>query len=441
MSLPPYGAFVTTLPMKIVLIGAGSFVFAPSILHDAIVEHRLERVHLALVDPNVEMAELMAGIGRQMARAADLKVEVTAHGDRLDCLAGADFVICCAAVQLQRRFAMDVEIIHRLAPGHLVTEFGGIQGLSYSLRQIALIKGLAADMHRVCPSAWLLCSANPLPRVCQAAHELGIPTAGFCSNSMGGYGLIGQILRQENESFPWTRTVRRYEAVMAGLNHISFTLALLERETGRDVLADFIAQASRQGAFDHRTGLLIAETGYWPPNGEGHMRDFLPPDEHSWSLELASHGTDEERAERLRTLRAAAAGTSPWKPLLEHRAWEKPMDFVAGLSGIAPAHFHALNLVNDGQLPDLPTGVFVETPASVSFKGPTPRKVSLPGAVARLSRPIAELNGLIVEAGLTLRRDLMYTAVELDPTILDKAAGRTALDACLKAHADLIGSV
>jgi alpha-galactosidase len=427
--------------MKIVLIGAGSFVFAPSLMHDAIIEHRLEGLHLALVDPQVEMAELMAGIGRQMAKAVELQVEVTAHAHRLDCLAGADFVICCAAVQLQRRFAMDVEIIHRLAPGHLVTEFGGIQGLSYSLRQIALIKGLAADMHRLCPSAWLLCSANPLPRVCQAAHELGIPTAGFCSNSMGGYGLIGQILRNQGESFPWTKTVRRYEAVMAGLNHISFTLALLERETGRDVLADFIAQAGRQGAFDHRTGLLIAETGYWPPNGEGHMRDFLPPDAKSWPLELASHGTDAERAERLRTLREAAAGTRPWEPLLEHRAWEKPMDFVAGLSGLAPTHFHALNLVNDGQLPELPMGVFVETPASISSKGPIPRTLRLPKTVARLSRPIAELNGLIVQAGLTLRRDLMYTAVELDPTILDKSAGRTALDACLAAHADLIGSV
>jgi alpha-galactosidase/6-phospho-beta-glucosidase family protein len=427
--------------MKIVLIGAGSFVFAPSVMHDAIVEHRLKGLHLALVDPQIEMAKLMAGVGRQMALMVDLKIELTVHADWTNALAGADFVICCAAVQLQRRFAMDVGIIGRLAPGHLVTEFGGIHGISYTFRQIALIKGLTADMRRVCPSAWLLCSSNPLPRVCQAAHELGIHTAGFCSNSMGGYGLIGHILCQHRESFPWPQAVQHYEVVMAGLNHITFTLALMERDTGRDVLADFMAQARRQGGFDHRTGMLVEETGYWPPNGEGHMRDFLPPDAQSWPLDLASHGTGEERAERLHALREVSAGTRAWEPLLEHRAWEKPMDFVAGLSGVAPAQFHALNLVNEGQLVDLPRGAFVETPARVTASGPVPRTLRMPDAVARLSRPIAELNGLIVQAALTNRRDLLDAAVELDPTILDKSAGHAALDACLAAHADLIGSV
>lgn len=424
--------------MKIVLVGAGSFVFAPSILNDAVVEHRLQGVRLALVDPAVEMAELMARLGRQMARSSSVAAAFTAHAGWREALDGADFVVCCAAVQLQRRFAMDVEIIRRLSPGHLVTEFGGIHGISYSLRQIALIKRLAADMRRLCPAAWLLCAANPLPRVCQAAHELGIRAAGFCSNSMGAYGLIGQILLHQREGFPWPAARARYEAVMAGLNHFTFTLALSERETGRDALASFIEHAREQGALERRAESLIAATGYWPANGDGHMRDFLPPDEHSWPLEMSSHGTDEERAARLHALREAAAGRRTFDELLEHRAWEKPMDFVAAMSGLSPARFHALNLVNAGQLPDLPAGVFVETPAVVTPAGPIPRPMRLPEPVARVSRPVAELNSLIVQAGLSGRRELIREAIDIDPTILDKAAGRAALDACLDAHADLV---
>ncbi len=425
--------------MKIGLIGAGSFVFGPSVLHDALVAHRLDGVHLALVDPNLTMAGYMAGLGRRMAAASGIRARITVHGAAREALEGADFVICCAAVDLRRRFAMDLEIIRRLAPGHLITEFGGIQGLSYSLRQIAMIRQLAEEMRTLCPDAWLLCSANPLPRVCQAAHELGVRTAGFCCNSMGGYRLIGQVLHDWREPYPWPQAVAGYEAVMAGLNHFTFTLELRERVGGRDQLAAFLTRAGQQGLFEPRTAALIRETGCWPANGDAHMRDFLPPNADSRPLELTSHGTDSERDERLATLRAAADGKVPCEPLLAHRAWEKPVDFAVALHGGPAAACHALNLANTGQLPDLPAGAFVETPAVVDARGPRPRALRLPDPVIRLSRPVAELNAVIVQAALTRRDDLLDEAIERDPTILDKQAGRVALQACRTAHADLFG--
>ncbi len=428
----------TASNMKICLIGAGSFVFGPTVLHDAIVEHRLDGAHLALVDPQLEMAELMAGLGRRMADASGIRVQISAHRDWTEALAGADFVICCAAVQLQRRFAMDVEIIRRHYPDHLITEFGGVHGISYSLRQIAMIKKLAGDMRRLCPKAWLLSSANPLPRVCQAAHQLGIHTAGFCSNSMGGHNLIGRVLHAWAEDYPWPQAVARYEAIMAGINHFTFALELRERASGREFLAQFIEQARQQGAFEARTAELVQMTGCWPANGDEHMRDFLPPNAASRSLELTSHGTAVEREARLAELRAAADGSGPWKQLLAHRAWEKPVDFAVAVSGGLAAGFHSLNLVNAEQLPDLPADVFVETPAVVDSQGVHPRRLRLPEAVVRLSRTQAEINDLIVRAALTRQANLLDAVLELDPTVLDKAAARRALQACCEAHADLL---
>jgi alpha-galactosidase len=424
--------------MKICLIGAGSFVFGPTVLHDVIVEHRLDGAHLALVDPRLEMAELMAGLGRRMAATSDVRVQTSAHRDWQEALAGADFVICCAAVQLQRRFAMDVEIIRKHYPKHLITEFGGVQGISSSLRQIAMIRKLALEMRRLCPKAWLLSSANPLPRVCQAAHHLGVHTAGFCSNSMGGHNLIGRVLHAWAEDYPWPQAVARYEAVMAGINHFTFALELRERASGRELLAEFIARARQQNGFEPRTEELVQETGCWPANGDEHMRDFLPPNAASHSLELTSHGTAAEREARLAELQAAADGRGPWKPLLAHRAWEKPVDFAVALSGGRAATFHSLNLVNAGQLPELPAGVFVETPVVVDSQGVHPRRLRLPEAVVRLSRPQAEINDLIVRAALNGQVNLLDAALELDPTVLDKAAARRALTACREAHVDLL---
>lgn len=425
--------------MKICLVGAGSFVFAPSVLHDAILEERLPQLHLALIDPNLELAGLMAGVGRQMAQEAGQAVQLSTHAAWDEALAGADFVVCCAAIALQRRFATDLEIIRRHSPTHLVTEFGGVQGISYTLRQIALIEKLARAMRQHCPAAWLLCSSNPLPRVCQAAHALGIRSAGFCSNSLGGYGLIGRVRHGWQEEYPWPLASARYEATMAGLNHITFTLALRDRTTGREVLPEFIAELRRQDALSPLTAGLLAQTACWPANGDGHMQDFLPPAPGAKSLELSSHGNAAEREARLAQLRQAAAGEAPWLPLLAHRSWEKPMAFVAGLAGLRQAEFHSLNLANDGQIPNLPAGVFVETPAAADARGPQPRRLELPPAVANLSRPMAELNALLVQAALTRRRSLAHDAVELDPTILDKAGAHAALDACLEAHQDLIG--
>lgn len=93
----------------------------------------------------------VAVIGQRMAHETGVDVTVSAHTERETGLAGADFVICSAARDMQRRFVMDVGIIGRLIPGHLVTEFGGVQGLSYSFRQMALIEEIAADIKRLAP--------------------------------------------------------------------------------------------------------------------------------------------------------------------------------------------------------------------------------------------------------------------------------------------------
>ena len=255
---------------------------------------------------------------------------------------------------------------------------------------------------------------------------------------MGGYSLVGRVLLAWDEDYPWLQAVARYEAVMAGINHFTFTLELRERASGRELLAYFIDLARRQGAFETRTDELIQKTGCWPANGDEHMRDFLPPNAASRALELTSHGTAAEREARLAALRAAVNGSGSWEPLIAHRTWEKPVDFAVAVSGGRAAGFHSLNLVNAGQLPDLPDGVFVETPVVVDHKGVHPRRLRLPEPVARLSWPQAEINDLIVRAALTGQTGLLDEALELDPTVLDKAAARRALQACRAAHAEVL---
>ena len=102
--------------MKIAYIGAGSYVFGPSILSQLYLEHGLDNVHLALIDPDVQVIELLATIGRRMARERGLSTVITCHSDRTEGLADADFVLCSASPQMQKRTAIDWEIIDSVIP-------------------------------------------------------------------------------------------------------------------------------------------------------------------------------------------------------------------------------------------------------------------------------------------------------------------------------------
>ena len=114
--------------IKIAIVGAASYVFGPSMIKQALVEHRLNDVELALMDPHREGVNLMGHFARRVASDLGLTARITTHTEADTALQGADFVICSAAREMARRFGMDCAIIDRHMPDHWATEFGGIAG-------------------------------------------------------------------------------------------------------------------------------------------------------------------------------------------------------------------------------------------------------------------------------------------------------------------------
>lgn len=429
--------------LKIAVIGVGSFVFGPSILYQAIIEHRLQDVELALVDIDAEIVELMAAVGRQMARRADVQLHISAHASRVEALEGADFVICSVARQGFKRYEMDRHIIQQYLPGHLhlITEFGGIAGISNSLRQIAMILELADDMRRYCPQAWLLDIANPMPRVCQAAQARGIKTLGFCSVSLLVYSMAWQIFYGEALPYPFTKARERWDMTTAGLNHFVWLVDFKEKGTHLDLMPR-LRQALADG---HTSGnpvseALARETGYLLVPVDDHTRDFLRPGPCTMIDETVApfHGTSSERQQRIAQLRRISEGTEGFESLLHNPSWERPIDVIAALAFNEPTSLHSLDIMNTGQIPNLPRSVFVETPCIVTSEGVMPQTVVLPEAVVPLCQRTALVTDIIVQAALQRSRAFVHRAVELDPTVLDTAAGIRAIDACLDVHADLI---
>lgn len=427
--------------IKVAVLGAGSFVFGPSVVRGVIVEHRLDGVELALVDPNRSLIDPMAAAAAATARRLNVAVDVTTHSDRRAALEGADYVICSVARELHRRFEIDCRIAAEYAPDHMISEFGGIAGISYSLRQMAMIQEVAADMLRLCGSkALLLNVANPLPRVCQAAQDAGVSTIGFCSASLLAYRTIWKILRgRDTGDYPFEPAATSLQTTMAGLNHITWLLDLRDAATGQDLLPE-LRQRVAAGASGGQpmSERLLRQTGFLPTAGDAHIRDFFTPRGEVLSRVAPGHGSAAERGRRLQTYADIAAGKVCWEDAIPNGSWERPADVIAARLAHRTVRFHALNLPNTGQIRQLPDDVFVETPCEVCGQQVSPANIALPETVLPYMRHTALATDTLVRAARLRSRALVHAAVDLDPTIIDKAAGQRAIDACMAAHADVL---
>ena len=426
--------------VKLAVIGAGSFVFGPAVLDQAIRRHRLDDLEITLMDVDAAMLGLMTATGQRMAMDAGVGTEVNSAATLAQAVDGADFVVCCAAPQMRSRHATDREIIRKWLPDHAITEFGGLAGLSYSLRQMHFVRSLAEQMTRFCPDAWLLDSSNPLPRVCQAAEETGIRTAGFCYYSLSGYHLLAQFLGLPREDFPWTQTRSQLKATIAGLNHFCWVLELADATTGENLLPRLRAELAHGATAGHPANeALSRQVGYLLLGADDHVAsDFLPPS-RTYAYQEPFHGDAAERERRIAALTSYASGAGSVEEVMRDSAWEEPVAFVAGLGFDQPAQFHTLNLVNQGQITNLPRGVFVETACRVTNSGPSPTTVTLPEPVRTECLKVAEVTNAIVRAGRTRQWMDVEQVIALDPTVVDKANGLIAAREILRAHADMIG--
>lgn len=130
-----------------------------------------------------------------------------------------------------------------LEVGLLGQETTGAGGISYALRSIPRMLGLAAAMRRHCPEAWLLNFTNPAGMVTEALVPiLGSRVVGICDSASG---LVHRAASAAGAALPEGRLdgVGYY-----GLNHLGWLYRL--EAGGRDVLPGLLADAGALRSFE-----------------------------------------------------------------------------------------------------------------------------------------------------------------------------------------------
>lgn len=429
--------------MKIAIIGAGSYVFTPTALRDAIEKHRLDDAEIVLVDLDATAAETMCGYGRRMAQDLGVRCRLSHTIDRRAALAGADFAILCASPQGLRRWTMDTEILLRHNLADQSRECGGLGGLSNALRSITLALDVARDMEKLCPRAVLLDVTNPMPRVVTAVRRFSsIPAFGFCNAAQGGrtgYERVAQWVRGVGPGEPAVEAARSISVLTAGLNHFAWVLSVRDRASGRDLMPLMLDAVSR---IQDRSGDVLrrwlAQYGAVAAAGNDHTGEFLPPQPGvHYHTTSPFHGSGPQREEYWRGLREAAAGTRSWQDVTTIASWEHPVDLAVALCSKSPHAMPMLNFPNDGCMPQLPAGRIVEAPVQIDAGIVKGLPVTLPDGVAKICRAVSDVHELAAEGAARRSRSLLRQAVEIDPAIPDKTAALAALDEMLSAHADI----
>jgi alpha-galactosidase len=399
---------------RIVLVGAGSVEFTRNLLGDFLSYPELRDAEIVLHDIDGDRLATAQRMARWTAGALGATPRISGSLDRLEALAGADFVVNTIQVGGARATQLDFDVPARFGLRYTINDTINVGGVLRGLRTIPVVLAIASDMAEACPDALLLNYTNPMGMLVRAVDEaIGTPTVGLCHSVYWTVHRLAEYL-----GVPVTEV----DALSAGVNHLAWILRLEHRGTDLYPALHSFVGSGLVPDDDLVRADLFRRFGFYPTESSEHHAEynpwFIPKGQvDSFNIPIGeylsrvAHNLD-EYAETKRKLDAG-------EPFEIEMSGEYAAVIVQAMTGGAPARIVA-NVPNDGGrlIPNLAAGACVEVPALVDGLGVHPVAVGpLPPQCAAYTRPAVDCQELTVEAALTEDRDLVYHAVLTDPQV------------------------
>jgi galacturan 1,4-alpha-galacturonidase len=419
--------------MQISIIGGGSYQWTPELLGDLLGMEGLHGARIVLEDIDPDPLVKMAALAERLDGAMGAGVTVATTTDQLEALDGADFVIVTISTGGFDSMAVDLDIPARHGIRQSVGDTVGPGGINRALRNIPVLVGLAQDMAKVCPDAWMLNITNPMTCLTRAVcRETKVRTVGLC-HEVGNWCT--------DLAIALGRPAEAVRPTVGGVNHFPVVTALdVEGEDGFTLLAEMVDEAGGLSAlapspgrpeaepfsrldFVRRHALkltLLDKWGALPAAGDRHVAEFVPwvlTETSGWgaevNVELTTIATRRDhQAGYVADVDAWLAGT---KPLQTWFSGELPALVVESLVSGRRREL-PVNIPNAGQVVDLPAGVVVESMGIVDGDGVRGRDVAvLPPPYGELVRRHVAVAELTVSAAMSGDRSLAEAAFFLDP--------------------------
>lgn len=380
--------------VRISVIGAGSATFSLGLVKDLCLTENLKGSEVSFMDID---ADRLAAVTQMAERytseiGSDLRFEQTTN--REDSLKDADFVINTAMVQSH---------YHQRDMRELMEKYGYYyRGVSAgSFYQFELMMGVARDMERICPDAWLIQSGNPVFDGCTLmTRETDIKVCGLCHGHYGYYHIC-DVLGLDPE---------RVDFQAPGVNHCIWMTHFLYdgkdayplidqwiEDQGEEYWETHVAsgthdiQLSRGAVHQYRMYGLFP-IGDSPRSGGWWYHTDI--DTKKWWFGEPWGGPDTHLArpihvdkleKRLAQIQAGAQdpNASMTEVFGNAKTREQQVPIIDALTNNVEGQFQ-VNVPNNGALPGVDDDVVVEVPAVINQKGimpvrvePLPKKVML----------------------------------------------------------------
>jgi alpha-galactosidase len=398
--------------IKVAFVGAGSIEFTRNVVTDLCSYPGLrDEFHFALTDIDDDRLRFAEALTRRIVAQSGAHATVSASSDRSAALDSAGYVINEIQVGGYPATLVDFEIPARYGLRQTIADTLGIGGIFRGLRTIPVVVGIAEDMVRHCPGAYLLNYTNPMAMIPWAVHEATSlqRVFGLCHSVRDTHGFLAGLVGLDPADVDFTT---------AGFNHQAFVLRF--EHQGRPLYPRLTEVVEADPDLGRRVRVEIFKRfGYFPTESSEHSAEYVP-----WFMHHDSEierfrifvGDYLERSqENLRELEELSAQLASGVPLELEPTGELASLFIHSIETGTPREMY-VNVPNGDLIPNLPPQCCVEVPCRLS--GGKAQPVSpgpLPTQLAALNRTFLNVVELTVRAALDGSLEHVYQAALLDP--------------------------
>lgn len=432
---------------RVAFMGAGSTIFAKSVLGDCILTPEIENLEISLHDIDPVRLEDSRKMLENIAANVGREVKIETYSDRKASLKGANYVVNAIQVGGYDPCTItDFEIPKKYGLRQTIADTLGIGGIFRALRTIPVLEDFARDIEEVCPDALFINYSNPMAMLTGYLQTYTrVNTIGLCHSVQVCIPQLFKALQMEDliDEAKWD---------IAGINHQAWLLKVEDRY-GRDLYPEIKKRAGNfmEGKADYDANWdkvryeMMNWLGYYLTESSEHNAEYNPwfiKSRYPELIERYEIPLDEYPKRCIKQI-------SDWKQMREELvnnntlSHEKSREFASfiinAMENDIPYRVHG-NVKNTGLITNLPQNACVEVPCLVDRAGIHPCYVGdLPEQCAALNRNNINVQLLTIEAARSRKKEALYMAAMMDPRTAAELSVddiRNMCDEMLEAHKD-----
>jgi len=416
---------------KIVLIGAGSVVFAQSLIIDLIIFPALRNSTISLVDIDEERLELITKLTERLKEQENLPITIEYTTERREALPNADYVINMIQVGGLEAYQLDVDIPRKYGIDQTVGDTLGPGGVFRGLRTIPVLLDIARDIEELCPQALFINYANPMAILCWAMNKATkVKNVGLCHSVQGTSRTLAEFIgagtedqseyEDEITEFFYKPLPRDIDYWVAGINHQAWFLKFSYKGKGAYPLLWEAMQKPEIYQQEIVRFEIMKHFGYFVTESSHHMSEYVP------YFRKNSELIKKFIPERWDYYEFCKKGLGPYQekirkqinrkePIEVRRSLEYGSQIINAMETNQVVRING-NVENTGLITNLPCGSCVEVPCLVDHLGIHPCFVGeLPPQLAAINRTNINVQELMVKAALEKKKEYILQAIKLDP--------------------------